>query len=64
MKFVFYVSAVSLTAWKNFASFLEIIFAKNGDLVKMNILEILSPKSVGPIGSEMLRNVPKPLAKL
>ena len=43
--------------------------ARFGDLAtffggKMNVIEILSPESVGPIGNKILGNDPEPLATL
>ena len=61
MKFVFYdyecldelvdIFRDNLATWRHFEG-------------KMNALEISSPESVGPRGSEILKNVPKPLGKL
>ena len=66
MKFVLYGYTESLMPeeacdifWDNLAKFggLAMFLAKN-------VLEILSPESVGAIESKIFQNVPEPLAKL
>ena len=68
MKFFLYGHAENLMpkgAWQHFRRQISKIW-RLGEILwqKMNVLKISSAESVTSIGSEILKNIPEPLAKL